>query len=166
MFVKIIEKNAVRVNLQCRYRSRINVGSETFGISEKPQKKMLQFGLKVATKIEEDEELKNPGSRQFQQAAAEITQQIIEFSTRPPAQVLVTEFIFPESRNVRQDIGQGVTANIVMSFHNDIGLAEPEEEDVQDREEEIVQTRVFKLTLQFFAFLGTRQPYLPFLPHE
>ena len=117
---------------------------------------MLQFDIKVETIFEENELLKVPESRYFQQKAAEVVIQLLEnwATERVPAKIEVVEFIFDTAKQARQDVAvietneeviettssNGISVTLKLFYHNDLGIAEPEEEDVEEHVEEIVET--------------------------
>ena len=143
--------------MQCRYPATITLTSDGYELVEKPSKKMLQFDMKVETIFEQHELLKVPESRYFQQKAAEVVIQLLDnwASERVPAKIEVVEFIFNTAKQqLRQDVAvietdveiikttssNGISVTLRIFYHNDIGKAEPEEEDVVEHVEEIIET--------------------------
>ena len=131
---------------------------------------MFQFDMKIETIFEAHELLKDPSSRYFQQKAAEVVIQLFENwnSERLPARIVVVEFIFDIER-LRQDVAvietyvgaiettsskfDGVSVLLKIFYHNDLGIAEPEKEDVEEHVQDIVDT-ILKLKTKENMFVS------------
>lgn len=142
VYVKVIIKNAVQVKLECRYMAQITLGSASFDVEEPASKKMLIFDFKVVSKIEADEQLKDPETPVYQQTAFEIVNELfLNWSgERVPIKIEVIAFLLVDTNDVIRTITQDVEVLLKLTYQNVIGVEEPKKEHVSEIVEEITQT--------------------------
>ena len=141
--VDLIRKNAVTVNMECRYNAQIKVGSGNFNVQEIAQKQNLMFDLTVVSTIEVNEQLKNPESRVYQNEAGRIVEELfLNWSSDQlvPTKIEVLQFVFVDRTDKRRSTNQDVHVALEFTFQNNLGIPEPEEEEVEEFVEEIINT--------------------------